>query len=216
MVVFLLKKGKPIYYIQSKTNVIMILTKTRGLMPRIASLFLFYFISLCSSAQNKESESNYFNKDYFYNSSLKVGIDFDGNLEFTSSVKQGEYEKLLKGYSNLSKKNLFLVAKSKEKQFVVYFFFENEAISKANLSKIVMNDTIKNYCIFEKQKGSKKVTGLIRPISKKESCLPTSMVENLLTKISIDSLDTKKMSFFSVFLIISLRAIQMIYMLEKK
>jgi hypothetical protein len=173
--------------------------KTCGLILRTSSLFLFYFISFLSSAQNKESESNYFNKDYFYNNSIKVGIDFDKNLEFTSFSKQEGYEKLLKGFPNLSKKNLFLVAKSKEKQFEIYFFFESELTSKVNSARIVINDTVQNYSIFEKQNGSKKVIGLIKSISKIESYLPRTLGDNLLTKISIDSLDSKKISFFSVF-----------------
>lgn len=177
--------------------------KTFKLLSRLFSLSLLLLIISCSTNKSKLSENNYFLKNYFYNDSLKVGIDFDKNIEFreASLVKEKEYSKFLKGTENISSKDLFLVADSKEKGTETYFFYQNIKSSNDSLavSKIVVNDTINNIILFEKQKGKRKVLGLVKTNSSKDKN-SSVFVNDLLNKIAIDSLDTNKMSYVSIFI----------------
>ena len=164
-------------------------------------LLLFLFIS-CGSNKSKLSDNNYFNKSYFYNDSLKVGIDFDKNIQFKESslVKEKEFKQLLQR-NKLSSKDLFLVAGVKEKGVEMYFFYQNvpSAIVNGTNIKTVVADTINNIFIFGKQKGKRKVLGLVKTNSVKDNNSKI-LVNVLLNKISIDSLNTRKMSFISIFL----------------
>lgn len=177
--------------------------KTFKLLPRLFSLSLLLLIISCSTKKSKLSENNYFLKNYFYNDSLKVGIDFDKNIEFreASLVKEKEYSKFLKGTEKLSSKDLFLVADSKEKGTETYFFYQNIKSSNDSLavSKIIFNDTLNNVILFEKQKGKRKVLGLVKTNSSKDKN-SSVFVNDLLNKIAIDSLDTNKMSYVSIFI----------------
>jgi hypothetical protein len=163
-------------------------------------LLLLLFIS-CGSNKSKLAENNYFNKNYFYNDSLKVGIDFDKNVQFraVSFDKEKEFKQVLKR-NKLSSKDLFLVADAKEKGIEMYFFYQNMPSSGANSknSKTAVSDTVNNAFVFEKQKGKRKVLGLVRTNSKDKNS--SVFVNELLNKIAIDSLNTKKMSFVSIFI----------------
>lgn len=177
--------------------------KTFKLLSRLFSLSLLLLIISCSTKKSKLSENNYFLKNYFYNDSLKVGIDFDKNIEFreASLVKEKEYSKFLKGTEKLSSKDLFLVADSKEKGTETYFFYQNIKSSNDSLavSKIIFNDTINNVSLFEKQKGKRKVLGLVKTISSKDKN-SSIYVTDIISKITIDSLNTRKMSFPAIFI----------------
>ena len=89
---------------------------------------------------------------------------FDKDIEFreASLVKEKEYTKFLNANENLSSKDLFLVADSKEKGTETYFFYQNIRSSNDSLvvSKIVVNDTTNNVILFEKQKGKRKNHGI--------------------------------------------------------
>ena len=119
----------------STQNIIMNRLKTFKVLCRLFSLSLLLLIISCSTKKSKLSENNYFLKNYFYNDSLKVGIDFDKNIEFreASLVKEKEYSKFLKGSDNLSPKDLFLVADSKERGTETYFFYQNIKSSNDSL-----------------------------------------------------------------------------------
>ncbi|MNS42863.1 hypothetical protein D3C72_752550 [compost metagenome] len=177
--------------------------KTFKLLSRLFSLSLLLLVISCSTNKSKLSENNYFLKNYFYNDSLKVGIDFDKNIEFreASLVKEKEYSKFLKGSDNLSPKDLFLVADSKEKGTETYFFYQNIKSSNDSLAvpKIIFNDTINNVILFEKQKGKRKVLGLVKTNSIKNDN-SSIYVTDLISKITIDSLNTRKMSFPAIFI----------------
>nr|WP_315249693.1 hypothetical protein [uncultured Flavobacterium sp.] len=164
-------------------------------------LLLFLFIS-CSSNKSKVAENNYFNRNYFYNDSLKVGIDFDKNIQFreVSLDKEREFKQLLKR-NKLSSKDLFLVADAKEKGVEMYFFYQNVSSSNvtSNNTKTVKSDTVNNILFFEKQKGKRKVVGLVKTNSSTDKN-SSIFVNDLLNKISIDSLNTRKMSFISIFM----------------
>lgn len=170
-------------------------------MPRYFNLLLLFLFISCSSKKSRLSENNYFNKNYFYNDSLKVGIDFDKNIQFkeVSLSKVREYKQLLKK-NNLSSKDLFLVAESKENGNEMCFFYQEIKTSDDNLvsSKIVINDTVNKLLFFEKQKGKRKVFGLVKNQSIKSN---NSSIygTDLLNKINIDSLNTRKMSFPAIF-----------------
>jgi hypothetical protein len=164
-------------------------------------LLLFLFIS-CGSNKSKLSDNNYFNRNYFYNDSLKVGIDFDKNIQFrgVSFAKEKEFKQLLQR-NKLSSKDLFLVADAKEKGIEMYFFYQNIPSSNGNSNntKTVVADTVNNTFFFEKQKGKRKVLGLVKANSSKDKN-SLVFVNDLLNKISIDSLNTGKMSFVSIFI----------------
>ncbi|MFV8328471.1 hypothetical protein [Flavobacterium sp. ZS1P14] len=180
----------------------MIRIKTFGIMPRYFNLlFLFLFIS-CVSNKNKLAENNYFNENYFYNDSLKVGIDFDKNIQFreVSLDKKKKFKQLLKS-NKLSSKDLFLVADSKENGIEMCFFYQNVQPLSVNSysAKIVVSDTVNNIFFFEKQKGKRKVSGMVKTNSSKNNNSST-FVTYLLNKINIDSLNTRKMSFPAIFI----------------
>lgn len=164
-------------------------------------LLLFLFIS-CGSNKSKVADYNYFNRNYFYNDSLKVGIDFDKNIQFRKVFldKEKEFKQLLKS-KNLSSKDLFLVADAKEKGIEMYFFYQNILSSSVNSNntKTVVSDTVTNTFFFEKQKGKRKVFGLMKANSVKDKN-SSIFVNDLLNKIAIDSLNTRKMSFISIFM----------------
>jgi hypothetical protein len=164
-------------------------------------LLLFIFIS-CSLNKSKVAGDNYFNKNYFYNDSLKVGIDFDKNIQFreVSSAKEKEFKQLLKR-NKISSKDLFLVADAKEKGIEMYFFYQNIPSSdvNSNNTKTVVSDTVNNTFFFEKQKGKRKVFGLMKTNSVKDKN-SSMFVNDVLNKIDIDSLNTSKMSFISIFM----------------
>ncbi|WP_348812845.1 hypothetical protein [Flavobacterium maritimum] len=179
--------------------------KTFTLLSRLFSLLLSLFLIIsCSTHKSKLSENNYFLKNYFYNDSLKVGIDFDKNIEFRKApqVKAKEYKKFLKSKENISSKDLFLVADSKEKGTESYFFYQNIKTSNDSLAvaKIIVHDTITHTILFEKQKGKRKITGLLKIISAKDNQSSLSQANDLLNKITIDSLDEKKLSFPLIFI----------------
>ena len=176
--------------------------KTFGIMYRFFHLLLLFLFISCGSNKSKLSERNYFNRNYFYNDSLKVGIDFDKNVQFreVASLKEKEYKQLLKSY-NLSSKDLFLVADLKEKGIEMLFFYQNAQAVKNILKnfKNVTSDTISNIFFFEKQKGKRKVYGLVKTNSSNGDN-SSIFITDLLNKITIDSLDTKKMSFPVIFI----------------
>ena len=164
-------------------------------------LLLFLFIS-CGSNKSKLSDNNYFNRNYFYNDSLKVGIDFDKNIQFrdASFTKEKEFKQLLQR-NKLSSKDLFLIADAKEKGVEMYFFYQNIPSSNVNSNNIktVVADTVNNTVFFEKQKGKRKVLGLLKTNSIKDNN-SSVFVNDLLNKITIDSLNTRKMSYMSIFI----------------
>lgn len=202
MALFHLMESKQIYYIQQKQNVIMTLIKTFGKMTKYFNLLLLFILISCSSNKSKIYERNYFNRNYFYNDSLKLGIDFDKNIEFRefSLANIKGYNEILKS-NKLSSKDLFLVAESKENGIEMYLFFQSIKASNDNLtrSKMIVNDTINNILFFEKQKGKRKVLGLVKSNSGKNNN-SSVLFNDLRKKIAIDSLNTNKMSFVSIFI----------------
>ncbi|HEU4790812.1 MAG TPA: hypothetical protein VFS71_14090 [Flavobacterium sp.] len=176
--------------------------KNFGIMPRYFNLLLLFLFISCGSNKSKLSDNNYFNRNYFYNDSLKVGIDFDKNIQFreTSFTKEKEFKQLLKN-NKLSSKDLFLVADAKEKGIEMYFFYQNIPSSSvdSNNIKTVVCDTVNNTLLFEKQKGKRKVLGVMKSNSSRDKN-SSVFVEDLLNKIAIDSLNTNKMSYVSIFI----------------
>ncbi|SHN12226.1 hypothetical protein SAMN05216269_11432 [Flavobacterium xinjiangense] len=175
--------------------------KTFGIMHRFFHLLLLFLFISCGSNKSKLSDRNYFNRNYFYNDSLKVGIDFDKNIQFreASLSKEKEFKQLLKN-NNLSSKDLFLVADAKEKGVEMYFFYQNAQVSSVNSNntKTIVPDAVNNTFFFEKQKGKRKVLGLVKTNVVKDNSA-SIFVADLLNKIAIDSLNRSKMSFVSIF-----------------
>jgi hypothetical protein len=182
----------------------MIPLKTNKISLLFFNLSLLVLLISCSTTKNKLSENNYFNKNYFYNDNLKVGIDFDKNIEFkeVSVVKEKEIKELLKGHNTLSPKDLFLVADAKEKDMQLCFFYQNVKKTTDSLAnvKTISNDPVNNTVLFEKQKGSRKISGLFKSNSNGNNDATVLLANALMNKISIDSLNTRKLSFVSVFI----------------
>ena len=191
-------------YYKYKQFAIMTPIKTIGMLKYTISIYLFFLLLSCSINKNELANKNYFNRNFFYNDSLKVAIDFDKNIAFreASLIKEKDYKKLLRSNENLSHKDFFLVADYKEKGMQIYFFYQEAKSSIDSLAnaKNVVNDTLNQIILFEKQKGKRKITGLVKTISKNDNHSTQSIVNELLTKIAIDSLDEKKLSFPSVFI----------------
>lgn len=171
-------------------------------MPRYINFLLLLFFISCSTNKSKLSENNFFNKNYFYNDSLKVGIDFDKKIQFrdASLVKEKQYKQLLKSNKNLSSKDLFLVADSKENGIEMYFFYQNVQPSNINLinARIVATDCVKNTLFFEKQKDKRKIIGVVKKNLKMDDDF-LLVVNDLMNKVTIDSLSQRKLSFPSIF-----------------
>jgi hypothetical protein len=170
-------------------------------MFRLINLLAMLLFISCGSNKSKLSDRNYFNRNYFYNDSLKVGIDFDKNIQFREVAvsKEKKFKQLLKN-NNLSSKDLFLVADAKEKGVEMYFFYQNAQVSSVNSNntKTIVPDAVNNTFFFEKQKGKRKVLGLVKTNVVKDNSA-SIFVTDLLNKIAIDSLNTNKMSYVSIF-----------------
>lgn len=97
--------------------------KTFKIMFRLFNLLVLLLFISCGSNKSKLNENNYFNRNYFYNDSLKVGIDFDKNVQFREVAvsKEKEFKQVLKN-NNIASKDLFLVADVKENGIEMYFF----------------------------------------------------------------------------------------------
>lgn len=176
--------------------------KTFKIMFRLFNLLVMLLFISCGSNKSKLSDYNYFNRNYFYNDSLKVGIDFDKNVQFREVTvsKEKEFKQVLKS-NNISSKDLFLVADAKENGIEMYFFYQNVQPLKANFknAKILVSDTVNNTFLFEKQKEKRKVLGLVKTNSRKDKNFSV-FVNDLLNKIDIDSLNITKMSYVSIFI----------------
>ena len=171
-------------------------------MFRLSNLVVLLLFISCGSKKSKLSDRNYFNRNYFYNDSLKVGIDFDKNIQFreASLGKEKELKQVLKNNNNIASKDLFLVADAKENGIEMYFFYQNAQPLSANFknAKILVSDTINNTFLFEKQKGKRKVLGLVKTSTSIGNS--SKFVADLLNTIAIDSLNAKKMSYVSIFI----------------
>lgn len=170
--------------------------KTKQLILKLFKGFFFIAAMYsCSSQKNEFSKYNYFNKNYYYNDSLKIGIDFDNDTQFITTNSKNKKE--LKKY-NLSYKNLLAGTKSSSQQTLYFYQNINGAAKNFSFSKVTY-DSIKNIISIEKQSGTKKLIALRKLKSntaKKESI---SKANNLITQIAIDTFNSKKLSYFSIY-----------------
>lgn len=177
-------------------------TKINGLTLKIISRFLFLLlIYSCGTTKNNISKYNYFNKNYFYNDSLKIGIDFEKDIEFIaiSNFNKSEIKHISKNV-NLKPQNLFLITESKEKKYKTYYFFENKSESNKNPSfSKSESDSIKKIIFLEKQKDNRRIIGLMKSVVDNNENMSITEANTLLTKITIDSLNSKKLSYFSIY-----------------
>ncbi|TRX04265.1 hypothetical protein [Flavobacterium gawalongense] len=178
----------------------MIPIKINGLIIRIISFFVLFFLISCVASKSKLAERNYFNKNYFYNDSLKVAIDFEDDLEFSdvSFLKTKEYKQFLNLHKQLVFKDLFLAVKSIKNEYELSLFtnklkdFKDTLISQ----KIVFKDSINNTIIFEKQKGLNKIIGFLKNKSKNNI---SDFSLQLASKINMDSVEKWQFSSKSIF-----------------
>jgi hypothetical protein len=173
--------------------------KTNGLTLKLISFFFSLLIYSCGVIQNDISKYNYFNKNYFYNDSLKIGIDFRNDIEFIalSNLRDREIRQNMQD-ANIPLQNLFLITQSKKKKYKIYYFFENNSDSKNISFAKRSNNFINKIAFFEKQKGNLKVIGLIKSMVDNNENISTAEANILSQEITIDSLNSKKLSYFSI------------------
>lgn len=176
----------------------MTLIKTNGLtLKLISSFFFFSLIYSCTATKSDISKYNYFNKNYFYNDSLKIGIDFENDIQF---IELANFKKSNIKHLNISAENLFLITESKEKKYKTYYFFDNKSEPDKNISfSKSNNDSINKNVFFERQKGNIKAIGFIKSLVDNNKNISKNEADILSKKITIDSLNTKKLSYFSIY-----------------
>lgn len=191
---------KQIFIIKPKLDATMTLIKINGLKLRNYSFLLMFCFLSCVTTKGEFSGRNYFNKDYFYNDSLKIAIDFDDDLEFSdiSFLKSKEYKRFLKNYKKLNRKDLFLSVKSIKNEYELSFFAQKTKQLKDTIlsQKIVFKDSINNTIIFEKQKGANKIIGFFKNKSKQNL---TDVALQFAAKINMDSLEKWQFTTKSIF-----------------
>ena len=165
-------------------------------------LFVLQFFFCCGSIKQDVIKYNYFNGDYFYNDSLKIGIDFWGALDFTNlqKIKKAALKTKLKDFKQYNVDDLIVNAVRDDKTYEMYFFYQKLENVKDNLihQKMILDDTINGKSILEKQKGDKKVICIVVDKEKRGKYCST-LAKEVMRKIEIDSLNATKLSFNSVF-----------------
>jgi hypothetical protein len=170
--------------------------KTNGLIRFSFVIFSLLFLS-CKTIDNKLNAFNYFNGDYFYNDSLKIGIDFWGALEFNYPIK---IKKSLKNQNNLLKKYLLVACKSKVNNYNIYVFYnlvKNKEDNQEHEKKVLI-DSINNISIYEKQKGIHKITVYVKSYDNNKN-YSSILCQELMSKISFDNINRAKLSSISIF-----------------
>lgn len=169
------------------------------------------FIS-CSITKQDITKHNYFNKNIFCNDSINVEIDFWGGLEQINFLKSKKTY-LNKGLSSIKHPdidNLFISANSTINKYNISLFFEKTKDFEKNcFQKIIFEDTIKNYSVFIKKQGYKKITGIVNCTKSIKTLKNTPNITNkkyssilanrLLKLITIDSINKNKFSSQNIF-----------------
>lgn len=186
--------------------------KTNGLFKKIfICIFTMLFIS-CSITKQDITKHNYFNKNIFCNDSINVEIDFWGGLEQINFLKSKKTY-LNKGLSSIKHPdidNLFISANSTINKYNISLFFEKTKDFEKNcFQKIIFEDTIKNYSVFIKKQGYKKITGIVNCTKSIKTLKNTPNITNkkyssilanrLLKLITIDSINKNKFSSQNIF-----------------
>lgn len=189
----------------------MIRIKINGILKEIKTytiLFLGLILTGCSAKQNI-AKYNYFNKDYFYNDTLKVAINFWGSLDFKdpAKVKKAQLKHLLQNNKQLSLDNLFVFSSSNVNKYEMYFFFEtvNKPLDNLVHEKITVEDSLSFFTIFEKQKGSKKIIGFVKSFESNNK-YSSILAHDIIKRISIDSIDNSNLSFHKIWLNYSIKS----------
>ncbi len=164
-------------------------------------LFVLQATISCGTIKQDIVKHNYFNGDYFYNDSLKVGIDFWGAMDFTNleKIKKSELKSKLKDFKQYNVDDLIVNAVRDDKTYEMYFFYQKLENIKDNLihEKMILDDTINGKSIFEKIKGNKKITCIVIDKEKRNRYCSV-LAKEALSKIEIDSLNMTKLAFYSV------------------
>lgn len=190
----------------------MTLIKINGNLRKKKSGFIVFFLFIifsCSTIKEDVIKHNYFNKDYFYNDSLKVAIDFWGALSFKdiTKIKRKEVKKELQNYKQLSLDNMFVLCSSTANKYNMYFFYETVIKTHDSLvhERITLQDTLKKITIFEKQKGNKKIIGFIKSFEY-DNKYSSTLANEIMKKISIDSFDNNNLSYYKIWFNYSIKS----------
>ena len=173
---------------------------------RISSfLVMIIVITSCSNSKYLNQDiikRNYQIDDYFYNDSIKVAVDFYGQLENINllKTKKSELKKELKSLDNLSVDKLFFACNSKINDYKIYLFYDKIEKNQDSITQVSILKTNPNlrYSIIEKQKGNTKITTFVKSkTSKKEYTL--EVAKDIVSKINIGSFDESKLSYFKIY-----------------
>lgn len=168
-------------------------------------LVVLFVITSCSNSKYLNQDiikRNYQIDDYLYNDSIKVAIDFYGQLDNINllKTKKSELKKELKGFDNLSVDKLFFTCNSKINDYKIYLFYDKIEENQDSITQVSILKTNPDYTysIIEKQKGNTKITTLVKSkTTKKEYTL--EVAKDVVSKINIGSFDKNKLSYFKIF-----------------
>lgn len=168
-------------------------------------LVMFFVIASCSNSKYLNQDiikRNYQIDDYFYNDSIKVAVDFYGQLENINllKTKKSELKKELKGLDNLSVDKLFFASNSKINDYKIYLFYDKIGENHDSITQVSILKTNPDfsYSIIEKQKGNTRIKTLVKSkTAKKEYTL--EVAKDIVSKINIGLFDQNKLSYFKIY-----------------
>jgi len=158
----------------------------------------------CRTINQDISKHNYFIGDFFYNDSIKVSIDFLGNIiqEDLSDIKYHQLKKELRQVKGISLNNLFIKCHpERNNRFNMYYFYEKTDFIGDTLTRInkIKEDEENNIAVFEKQKGDQKVICVVKSFIKNDFENTLSRVKKCIDKVHIDSVVSDKISYLKIF-----------------
>ncbi|WP_306354068.1 hypothetical protein [Flavobacterium sp. '19STA2R22 D10 B1'] len=160
------------------------------------SIVLILMILNCSCSTIKPSmvEYDFYNKNYYYNDSLKIGVDFPQAINFVNlnQVGKRQLKKELKGITHPDLNQLLVYGVSSDNSYSTFLFYE---ITKDSLvyKRIVKTDSVHQYAQFEKQKGNTKLIFIVNRNPKS-----IALGDSIVKKISIDSIDKVNLSYVKI------------------
>lgn len=167
-------------------------------------LFILFIILGCKSTKNDIVRHNYITgeknqPDIFYNDSIDVSIDFLGNAGFEDLSKQNikRIKNELHNIKEINAKNLIVSCRPNEK-YSMYYFYEkiNNPIDTLLNEKSILTNNSK-IAIYEKQKGTKKITCVT--YASADSINVLEITKENMKRVYLDSSNLKKLSYLKIF-----------------
>ncbi|WP_306354067.1 hypothetical protein [Flavobacterium sp. '19STA2R22 D10 B1'] len=159
----------------------------------LASLVFIFTLYSCGVIKQDVVKREYYNRNFYYNDSIKVGVNFHGAIDFfdLTIFKKKHLKKNLKGIPHPNLNRLFIYANAWVPN-VDFFFFYEEMKDSLSYDRIVIQDSIRDYSWTEKQRGRTKVSLICK------NSYNTIKAFEILNRVSIDSLD-QRLQFDNVY-----------------